>query len=239
MQKIQISYRTSPELPPPHAFQAEIGLELLASDLWVRFSRTFIERDLIDAAEIEAEGFTEQDDFEWSGKLPLIWKKQLESLRTKTRLIAEEPRQLYLVVDDGGKISGRPEPDGEWILFTEQIMQACLEAGGKELPMELVLGKLEKNQFFEKVVLVWSFEHMSLQGQSVDGQQKMFPIATWQQTQGALKQWIEAEAQTTDLYQIPAHRGWFWLLNGEIWLPFKKDDLPGEVWEWVLWQAGI
>lgn len=238
MQAIQISFRTAPELPPPHAFQAEIDIQVQDNRLAVRFLRLFIERDLLEKEEIEAEGFSHDDDFEWTGFLPQVWREELHRLAGNTQLVAEEPRQLYVVIQDGIKSSGRPEPEADWILFTEQMIQACLEAGGKERPMELVLGKLEKNEFFEKVALVWQFEHKSLEGQSADGQRKTFTMQAWQQSQLDLKEWIEKEAQGTDLFQLPTHRGWYWLLNGEIWLPFGRTHPQGEIWQWMRQVAG-
>lgn len=239
LQNLQISFRSAPDLPPPHAFQAEIHLTIQDNTLMVKYHLEYIERDLLEKEEIEAEGFTENDDFKWEGTLPEIWKSDWLKLFEKTTLIPEEPHQLYVVADSGSKKSGRPEPEAEWVLQTEQTMQACLEAGGSELPMELVLGKLEKNQFFEKALLVWFFENKTMKGQSEAGKIQEFNLDDWHQSQADLKTWIETEAMKTDLFQLPAQKGWYWLMNGEVWLPFDRTKPVGTVWDWARKEAGF
>lgn len=236
--KLVISYRTAQDLPAPHAFQAEISLIPTPEGLQVDFSREYIERDLLEKQEIEAEGFSHDDDFSWSGHLPQIWLDELSQLLAQTHLLPLEPKQLHLVWESDQKIAGRPENEMEWLFFAEQMIQACLEAGGKELPMELVLGKLEKSNFFEKARLVWYFERKELMGQILKGPEKQFSQIDWEKSQKQLQKWIEQEAQHQDLFQLPAHKGLFWLLNGEVWLAYGGgQDL--ESIHWVEDQLGM
>ncbi|HRH34740.1 MAG TPA: hypothetical protein PKY12_06755 [Catalimonadaceae bacterium] len=238
LQKLVISYRTSPDLPAPHSYQAE--LELVPDDmgLLVVFHRDYLERDMLEKQDIVAEGFTDDDDFVWTGRLSEIWKREVLELVGRSQLLAREPRQLHLMWEAEEKLAGSPEPESEWLLLTEQLIQACLEAGGKELPMELVLGKLEKNNFFEKGRLVWFFERKELIGQILEGAEKIFGQEEWTSSQQQLRKWIEKEAQQNDLFQIPSHKGLFWLLNGEVWLPYGSQTNMAPL-HWVEDQLGM
>lgn len=238
LKKLTISYRTSPDLPAPHSYQAEIELVPTEVGLQAVFHRDYLERDLLEKQDIEAEGFSDDDDFGWSGDLPKIWKSELLDLVGRTELLAREPRQLHLMWEADEKFAGSPEPESDWIILTEQLIQACLEAGGKEYPMELVLGKLEKNNFFERGRLVWFFERKELIGQILDGKEKSFGQQEWTSSQQLLRKWIEREAQQKDLFQIPPHKGLFWLLNGEVWLPYGSELAMAPI-HWVEDQLGM
>lgn len=221
MQEIQIHYHTGPYLSAPHAYQAEIICKPLADGVAMEIRQTYIDREHLDEKDIVSEGFTTEDDFAWQGKLPMVWLRNLEHRVGHLQLAEQPSEQLYLeIVSNEETKGGAPLDEAIWITFTEQLIQACLEAGEKELPMELVLGRLEKNNFYEKGRLVWSFANRKLTGQILNGKTKSFSEEDWISSQTALRKWIETEAQQVDLYQVPSFKGLFWLLNGEVWLPY-------------------
>lgn len=231
-QSLQIHYQTGPFITAPHAYEVDLHFTSSKNGLEVIFTQTFIHREDLDKQEIEAEGFTENDDFSWKGTLPEIWNKELNAHLSSTAYSPELSEQLFLkVVSEKGNKQGVPQPESEWIALAELLTQACLEAGEKEHPMELVLGKLEKSNFYEKARLVWSFESRSLLGQILYGETKQFSDSEWIKSQENLKKWIEAEAQENDLYQVPGYKGLFWLLNGEVWLTYgNAPEIPAIQW---------
>jgi hypothetical protein len=235
----QIHFQSPADVSPPHAYHAMIRLEEIQnSDLVVRFSQEFVDREGIPEDEIVAEGFTLEDDFTWEGNLPRFWMEMADKLVKNTSWKAATQTQV-LLQDPGSEDWLSPVDSKRWITFAEELIQACLEQGGKELPMELTLGKLEKNNFFEKIRLEWSFAKREVLGQLESGTKASFSLKDWEEGQDQLKAWIETEAfERGDLYQLPKSKGWYWLLNGEIWLPYKKG-IKGEVWEWVEAKANL
>jgi hypothetical protein len=98
--------------------------------------------------------------------------------------------------------------------------------------MELVLGRLEKNNFFEQARVIWSFANRTVEAELLSNEKVGFSEEDWLSSQNEVKTWVEREATHQDLYQLPKSKGWFWLLNGEIWIPYQKN-LKGRVWNWI------
>ena len=232
MKSYSLLFQTAGDIPPPHAFHTFIKLEVKNSNvLFTEFKQEYIDRNEIPVDEIEAEGFTENDDFSWQGALPFFWMEEMERILEKSEW-KEATNSQVLLLDPVGTDFLSPVSERQWISFTEELIQACLEEGGKELPMEMTLGQLEKSNFFEKVRLEWSFSRREVLAQAVGGSQAKFAFLEWEEGQSQLKDWIEMEASEKDLYQLPKSKGWYWLLNNEIWIPYSKEK-SGKIWEWV------
>jgi hypothetical protein len=225
-------YHSAPDIPPPHCFHADILLTLQADGICqFQFRQEFTDREELPKEEIEAEGFSLNDDFEGQGELPALWWEALSQLLNKSQWKEAAHGQVLLQSPDGSDWLEPVEPS-RWEHWLEELIQACLEAGGKEAPLEMALGKLEKNQFYEKVHLQWSFVHKEIQAEVSNGTRASFALLDWDEAQAALKSWTEEEAGQRDLYQLPGSRGWYWLINDDVWLPYRKGR-KGKVWEWV------
>jgi hypothetical protein len=232
IQSYTLLFQTAGDVPAPHSFHVLIGLEAMAENkLKVEFKQEFTEREEIPKEEIEAEGFSEDDDFSWEGELPFFWMERLSQLVARSEW-KEAAHTQVLLKDPEGNDWLSPSNERTWIGFTEELIQACLEEGGKELPMEMTLGKLEKNNFYEKVRLEWRFARREIQAAFEGGTKANFGGLDWEESQQLLKDWIENEAMNTDLYQFPKSKGWYWLMNNEIWLPYRKGQ-RGRIWNWV------
>ena len=96
----------------------------------------------------------------------------------------------------------------------------------------MTLGSLEKNNFYEKIRLEWSFSRREVIGEKLAGEKVVFKLTDWEEGQNQLKSWIEDEASGRDLYQLPTFRGIYWLMNNEVWLPYTPNQ-KGKIWEWV------
>jgi hypothetical protein len=146
MGSLQIYYQTAEDIPPPHSFQVSAKLSASDAGLKVEISREFTHREEIPLDEIEAEGFRENDSFSWIGTLPKIWSDEILFFENGIQKSNISNFQIQ-VSDDNGQNAFTPNQADRWIEFSEELLQACLEESGAELPMELVLGQLEKNNF--------------------------------------------------------------------------------------------
>lgn len=231
-EEFSILFQSAADIPPPHAFHALIkigaGNDGFAS---IEFRQEYTDRDEIPKEEIEAEGFSLEDDFEWQGKLPDFWLEETQKLVEATEWKSATNSQV-LLAEPGTENWLSPVQEKKWIRFTEELIQACLEEGGKELPMEMAFGELLKNNFFETISLEWRFAKKEIHATIKGGTQASFTGRDWDDAEEQLKTWMEDEAAEADLYQLPKFKGYYWLVNGEVWLP-EKNKLRGRVWEWV------
>ena len=233
MDKLTIFYHTASDIPAPHCFSVKAEIHILTKEkMQVAVEQIFTDREEIPKEEIEAEGFSLDDDFIWEGILPAIWQEYMQHLLIES---AFEPGSgiRVTILKNVSPEPQKPAFENNWVQFVEELIQACLEQSGRELAMELVLGRLEKNNFFEHARVVWLFPERKAIAEILKGEKKEFKGIEWTDSQKEIQGWIEKEAASEDLYQLPKRKGWFWLLNGEIWLPFQKNQ-NGKVWNWVL-----
>ena len=233
MKEITIYYQTDIDVPPPHSFSVKAELKPFgANELGIYLEQIFTEREEIPKEEIEAEGFSMDDDLIWEGNLSKNWLQELNKMIIATTDFPEENESRIKISETSGEMPKSPANPEVWISFTEQLVQACLEESGKEQPMELVLGRLEKNNFFEQARVIWSFANRTVEAELLSNEKVGFSEDDWLSSQNEVKTWVEREATHQDLYQLPKSKGWFWLLNGEIWIPYQKN-LKGKIWNWI------
>jgi hypothetical protein len=96
----------------------------------------------------------------------------------------------------------------------------------------IICCEVEKNNFYEKIRLEWSFSRREVIAEKLAGEKVVFKLTDWEEGQNQLKSWIEDEASGRDLYQLPPFRGIYWLMNNEVWLPYTPNQ-KGKIWEWV------
>lgn len=227
----QLLFHTAPDIPPPLAFRAMIRLKKETDLISVEFSREYTGREEMPLQEIEAEGFSAEDDFQWAGNLPEFWFSELQKL-TEVSEWKEASDTQVLFSGDCGEVWLSPIQEKKWLVIAEEIIQACLEEGGKELPMEMVYGELLKNNFYEILSLEWRFARKEIHIIAKGGDQAAFTGRDWEDAGEQLKVWMEEEAREKDLYQLPKFKGYYWLVNNELWLPDQRI-IRGRVWEWV------
>jgi hypothetical protein len=231
-QEYHFLFHTASDIPPPHCFHVDLVLRSDGQNkCQVAFRQEFTDREELPVEEIEAEGFTLDDNFEWKGELPWFWWENLQQKMHRSEWKEQGLSQVSLQTPGSDEWLA-PTDSKKWVGFLEELIQACLELGGKEAPLEMALGKLEKNNFFEKVHLVWSFGSREIQAALQNGTRANFAHLDWEEGQKELRNWIEEEANEKDLYQLPKSKGWYWLVNGEIWIPYKKGR-KGRIWDWV------
>lgn len=122
------------ELPPPFAYAAVIVIEG-ESEIQVTYSREYLGRGDLSNDEIEAEGFSENDDFTWEGILDTVWLKELKWFNT-CELSDSPDDNIYLHIKrkDG---DGFPKDGENSSLTFELLQQAILEKGEVEMPLTM------------------------------------------------------------------------------------------------------
>ncbi|MFD1139725.1 hypothetical protein ACFQ4C_01330 [Larkinella insperata] len=151
--KLEIRYQTAMVVPPPYAHFFTIILRASADKrLTVELTMTYTDRDELEEDEIVAEGFTPNDDYQWSGQLPAVWVQPVGDLVRKTQLKAFDEEKLtdnqeyFLVTIEQkpqGSRSGAPVQRTEWQFLSQELIQAVFEISGKEKPFEATYVEIE------------------------------------------------------------------------------------------------
>lgn len=154
-QTLQIRYQTARSLPAPYAYFYTLTARPIQAgpvqagpagqDVQIELAITYPDRDDIDDDELIAEGYTRDDDFRWSGRLPQTWQRALADQVAKTRLtpfreddLGEDDDFWAVHVEaDGRQQVGRPSNPDDWQYLMQELIQASYEASGRERPFEL------------------------------------------------------------------------------------------------------
>lgn len=129
-------------IPPPysHTFKLKIGFGKNFLD--TTLDLTYTDREELSPEEIFDEGFTENDDFHFHGEVPKVWENPLKGLYSKSKWSnnkgTEDGGIRVLAKDRHGKISRTvPLNQQEWLLFTQDYIQAIYESSKKERPLQI------------------------------------------------------------------------------------------------------
>lgn len=139
---LRIRYQTARSLPAPYAYFYTLTAKPTGSELQTDLAITYPDRDDIDDDELLAEGFTRDDDFSWSGRLPNAWLRAFADVAGKTRLQPLDEEQLgeeddfWELTLDGGQ-PGKPANADDWQYLIQELIQAAYEADQRERPFEL------------------------------------------------------------------------------------------------------
>ncbi|MFD2571874.1 hypothetical protein ACFSUS_14615 [Spirosoma soli] len=190
---LQIRYQTARSLPAPYAYFYTLTARPTANgSLDVNFSITFPDRDDIDDDELIAEGYTRDDDFQWSGRLPNAWQKALTELTDKTRLsslveeeLDEEEAFLELTIElpNGQKQQGTPRSRDDWDYLVQELMQAAYEAGGREAPFELTYLDFNVRPDSLTLNVSASFTERAVQIERIQGRNERRKTLPWSELQ--------------------------------------------------------
>lgn len=158
MKALTVKFQTSDLIPAPYAYAVQLELKA-DKDLAYQIGLEYLGREDLSEEEIYEEGFTPNDDINFSGKLPRQWVKELDNLLSRTQLIEkehlEENEDLWIIEKDGKSLY--PKNYNRWAEFLEQIRQAILEDQKIERPLEI---KVVNNG--KESILKGSFKNLSL-----------------------------------------------------------------------------
>ncbi len=233
--QLTIHFETSAQLPPPYSYQYALTLTPVAELLQVDLKLTYTHRDELDADEIEAEGFTDNDDYHWKGELDKVWRGELEKLLAKTRLsggIMLDDEQDFLTLEwQTEKLQrGQPENLSDWHYFAQELLQATFETSGKERAFELHILDVTAQGTVEAIVTA-SFRTRSAQiKRVVDGGKSSLRFYPWQELPHLMEvlyapNWLTDNAAA----QKPKRNGLYFNPGDELWYEYNKQVVePGK-----------
>lgn len=147
--KITVSYQTQ-ELPAPYAYAIVMGLAYQKNLLSISFQIEYIGREGLSTEEVEAEGFSENDDFEWKGNLSINWYEDVKRLATM-QLKDDPDDKVYFHIQNQDREGFPVEIDLADGIFQE-IVQSILETSQRESPLFISIRDRDRTN-----LLQWSF----------------------------------------------------------------------------------
>lgn len=231
---LQIRFQTARSLPAPYAnFYTLTARPAFKDFLQVDFAITYPDREEIDEDELIAEGFTTNDDFSWSGRLPNTWQKAVAGLITQTKLqsFAEEELdedtdfwELTILQLDDKMQQGKPEKIDDWHYLMQELMQAAYELANKERPFELTFFDYGRDGSLE-LRLTASFAERVIKVQSTQNRQNRSKTIPWQELQRIMNTIYSVDFDPeTALYQPPRRDGQWLNLGSDEW--YAVEEYP-------------
>ncbi len=182
------------EVPPPFAHEFNLQIDM-GESLDVQYNLHYTERDEISPEEIESEGFSENDDFEWSGSLNSVWKDALMSylnnIDWQEDQEPDEHTQTAVHVEFEEKETEIYDDD-KLEYFLQEITQAIYETASLEEPLKISFIRNIGSNPSEKLDLTVSFSSRSIQ---VSSSNKSADMA-WKKGNALLKHLYMGDYQT-------------------------------------------
>lgn len=243
---LQIRYQTARSLPAPYAYFYTFSAKWLANKgLQIDLAMTYPDREDIDDDELIAEGYTRDDDFQWSGQLPQAWAQTLSELATKARLMPvgedtlDEDDDFWEVTIEqinGPTRYGRPAEKGkgstsDWQYLMQELIQAIYEAQGRERPFELKFLDYHKQDRID-VSLTASFVERSVQVITTANQRKQTKILPWSELQRIMGVVYSYDYEPEDaLTKLPRQDGQWLNLGTEEWYDVQPMRELGDLFK--------
>ena len=227
LKNLRIRYQTARSLPAPYAYFYTLTVKPTGSDVQIDLAITYLDRDDIDDDELIAEGFTRDDDFSWSGRLPGAWLRTFVDMTNKTRLQPLDEDQLgedddfWEITLDGGQ-PGKPANADDWQYVVQELIQATYEADKRERPFELTFLDNDGRGPGRDIVMTASFADRVVavrDGQTRDGSRTL-PWSTLQRVMSAVYS-IDFDPERT-LDRRPKTTGHWLNLGTDDWYDISK-----------------
>jgi hypothetical protein len=232
---IQIRYQTARSLPAPYAYFYTLTVRAAADkSLQINLSITYPDRDDIDDDELIAEGYTRDDDFSWSGRLPKAWWQTMTDLVNKTQLVTSNEDALgedddywdiTLETDNAGVRQGRPKNADSWQYLIQELIQASYEAIGRERPFELTYLDFANQQGELEVRLTASFADRTVKVVQSQNRKESTKTQSWSALQHIMAEVYNHDYEDDEAQLKRPKRDGQWLnLGGEEW--YDVSELP-------------
>ncbi len=237
---LHIRYQSARSLPAPYAnFYTLTARPTATGGVEVEFQITFPDRDEIDDDELMAEGYTQDDDFQWAGRLPDTWRTALSQLVDQTRLrpLDEDALnenddffELSLVDGNGTNRQGQPRNLDEWAYLAQELMQAAYEAGGREAAFDLHFMDLTDPKGDREVNLSASFADRTVEAELIQGRSERRKTLPWAELHRIMRVIYSVDFDpNTALLQRPRHDGQFINLGSDEWYDTRPFPEIGQL----------
>ncbi|MBC3784589.1 hypothetical protein [Spirosoma utsteinense] len=229
--RLQIRYQTARSLPAPYAYFYTLAVNPAGNEVQLDLAITYPDRDDIDDDELIAEGFTRDDDFSWSGRLPAVWHEAFAAVAGKTRLQPIDEENLkedddfweITLVSKGVDQTGKPGNADDWQYLIQELIQATYEADKRERPFELTYLDIDSRRPGRAITLTASFANRSVavrDERNTDGA-RMLPWSTLQRVMSTVYS-VDFDPETT-LDRRPKTTGQWLNLGTEEWYDISKE----------------
>lgn len=222
-----IRYQTARSLPAPYSYFYTLTAQPVAGNaLQVDLAITYPDRDDIDDDELIAEGFTRDDDFSWSGRLPKAWLESVTNLLSQTRLqpldedrLGEDDDFWNMTTEvDGSRKQGKPTKADDWQYLVQELMQAAYESIGRERPFELTYLNLTSQKGDQEVHLTASFAERTVHVSRIQNRRERTQTLPWESLQRIMSKVYEHDFASGEAQPRRPKRDGHWLnLGGDEW----------------------
>ena len=188
--KITFEYNTGP-IPAPFCHRYKIIiLKKSNNEYQVDLNLEYYGREEITEEEIVEEGFSLDDDYSWSGNLPLVWgqeiEKKLSSANWKKKPTRREDGSDFIIrlLQDKKSEVLQPASSRIWEIFIQEIIQAIFELSKKEAPLQISFLSGSSSNQSKKIDFTFSFANRAV---LLDSSQKDEKSIDWEEGQKLLK----------------------------------------------------
>lgn len=227
----QIRFQTADIIPPPYAHRYEIEGKFAADDsIHVKFGIFYIEREDLTEEEIQEEGFTTEDDFEWNGTLFPVWSGIVKALVAKTKFSTKLPKaeenliEISIEYADLESDKGIPQNNQAWEYLGQELIQAIFETAQVESPLKLIYLKRLPNRQTVQLEMNVFFSRRTVKASMQMGNLKKSRNLDWQALNPMLKLIYSGEFLAEKaLPKEPNNPGKYLNVGDGLWYEFGKS----------------
>jgi hypothetical protein len=209
---------TTQNEPAPYANIQKFELTKEEGSLLVSFKMEYLDRGTITAEEIYDEGFTEEDDYTWIGKLSKPWvdefNRVIERTSYKNNYDELEPLRIEITVAD--RSEGESKYPSEYVMwedFIQELTQAVFETSGHELPLKIEIKEISKTESIDYAIY-GSFAERSARVIRNNSEIEI----PWHELKPMIKTvFMPDYLPELAMDRAPKKRGVFLSMEGEIW----------------------
>lgn len=222
--QLQVRYQTARSLPAPYAYFYTLTARPAANgSVALDLSITYPDRDDIDDDELAAEGFTRDDDFSWSGRLPDAWRQALVALVDKTRLqpidedaLGEDDEfwAMHVETDRQPAQVGRPRNPDDWQYLMQELIQATYESNQREQPFTLTYVEQGGRTGDYELRLTASFANRTVQALTIQDRRERTRTLPWPTLQTVMSEVYAHDYDSDEAQPKRPQRAGQWLNLG-------------------------
>lgn len=126
-------------IPPPHSHVFRISADLQTKPLKIELDLQYTDREELTDEEIFDEGFTLDDDYSFKGEIDPVWagviSKAFATAKWSGRSLTEAGINITPTEDGKREKPKVPTDQEEWLILSQNLIQAIYETSKKELPL--------------------------------------------------------------------------------------------------------
>lgn len=143
---VNVFYHTGIQ-PPPYAHQYSLTMKFKDDRPEVEFRLEYLDREDLTEEDLYEEGFSNDDDYSWNGKLHSVWQNEFKRQIEKANWTKETKKNdgygafiEFTFFENGEeKQALHPADPKDWDYFLQEIIQAIFEESNREMPLEISL----------------------------------------------------------------------------------------------------